>query len=347
MGTTGKLALGALMGFMVHAAAWATPTSASVVLSGFDRSPWFDELTTSYTVQPGIHVHINAPGTVDPDLPTRLVLYALPNGNTTSQTIGRAAGEGVDWHYNIQHVGAQIRRIRELSGSENVIVAYLEAERRSWPTWKQNQPEHPRILRELIDSLQKRLAPLKTTVEFTAHSGGGTLLFGLLDGGTTTTPLPPSIRRVALLDSDYAYDNAKGHGDKLANWLRDPEHVLVVACYDDRHITLDGKPVLKNPNSGTFAKTHQLLERLKETGLVNDDRLTSTTSPDAVTRVTGLDGRLEFLIHANPANEILHTVLVEKNGLVHSLAAGDDKLEKKADPFWGERGYTRWIQEGY
>jgi hypothetical protein len=35
-----------------------------------------------------------------------------------------------------------------------------------------------------------------------------------------------------------------------------------------------------------------------------------------------MDRRTEFLIHRNPENEILHTVLVERNGFLHAMALG-------------------------
>src|ERR1700759_4602726 len=41
-----------------------------------------------------------------------LVLYALPNGNTTEQTIGHLLKPGDDWHYDSQHIGAQTAFIR-------------------------------------------------------------------------------------------------------------------------------------------------------------------------------------------------------------------------------------------
>ena len=56
-----------------------------------------------------------------------LVFYALPNGNTIEQTFGKNLKEGDDWHFNIQHIGAQTRFLRRLLKKETVVTVYLEA----------------------------------------------------------------------------------------------------------------------------------------------------------------------------------------------------------------------------
>ena len=33
-----------------------------------------------------------------------LIFYALPNGNTTAETMGKKIKEGDDWHFDIQHI---------------------------------------------------------------------------------------------------------------------------------------------------------------------------------------------------------------------------------------------------
>src|ERR1051325_8207299 len=54
-----------------------------------------------------------------------LVLYALPNGNTTGQTMGKKLEPNDDWHFDIQHIKAQTAFLRDKL-NENIIVAYLE-----------------------------------------------------------------------------------------------------------------------------------------------------------------------------------------------------------------------------
>ena len=66
-----------------------------------------------------------------------LVFYALPNGNTTAQTMGKRMQPGDDWHYDIQHIRAQTDFVRRQLPDRNIVVAYLENDYKSWPTWKQ------------------------------------------------------------------------------------------------------------------------------------------------------------------------------------------------------------------
>lgn len=100
-------------------------------------------------------IYINAPpeDDFDPSQLTRIILYALPNGNTTSQTIGKKVTEGVDWHYGIQHIGAQTRRLREVIKEDNIVAVYLEAEGRSWPSWRRKHPDSPQILQAVLESI--------------------------------------------------------------------------------------------------------------------------------------------------------------------------------------------------
>ncbi len=53
---------------------------------------------------------------------------------------------------------------------------------------------------------------------------------------------------------------------------------------------------------------------------------------------------VEILIKENPQGKIYHTVLVERNGLIHMLLTGSP-LEMRGYSFWGERCYTKFITE--
>ena len=109
--------------------------------AGFAPSGPFGELLRAGTFDPGIRVVINAPpmAAFDRNKSVRLVVYALPNGNTIEWTAGRRIREGEDWHFEIQHIAAQTRLLRELDPSSTVVVAYVEAAGRSWPTWRRKQ----------------------------------------------------------------------------------------------------------------------------------------------------------------------------------------------------------------
>lgn len=45
-----------------------------------------------------VDISIDIPRNYDPHKKNLLILYALPNGNTTAQTMGKKMEEGDDWH---------------------------------------------------------------------------------------------------------------------------------------------------------------------------------------------------------------------------------------------------------
>ncbi|MEO8377294.1 MAG: hypothetical protein ABI579_06460, partial [Candidatus Sumerlaeota bacterium] len=102
------------------------PKAAAKLVSppfpGFTKSPYFDEQVLSYRFEPGVSVMINAPAAekFDASKPTELILYTLPNGNNTAQTFGKDRAEGDDWHFDIQHIGAQTRLLREKMTDKNL-----------------------------------------------------------------------------------------------------------------------------------------------------------------------------------------------------------------------------------
>src|SRR4029078_816443 len=102
--------------------------------SNWTRSKDFDELWSFRAVDPDARIYVNAPVAADgkPARATRIVIFALPNGNTIEWTLGSKMAEGMDWHYDIQHVLAQVRAYRELVPDENVVLICAEAKGRSW-----------------------------------------------------------------------------------------------------------------------------------------------------------------------------------------------------------------------
>ncbi len=324
----------------------ASPATRSAArLPGFDTSIYFSEQVESYLWEPQVKIHINAPAAAsfDRGKPTQLIIYALPNGNTTAQTVGRQLAAGVDWHYGIQHIGAQTRRLREIMTDQNIVVAYVEAEGKSWPAWKTKHPDYRRLIPKIIDSIVGRLDAPHLTLHLTGHSGGGSFVFGFID---SVDRIPARVTRISFLDSNYGYSDELKHGDKLIEWLQcgtgvSPVncHVLSVICYDDRNITLDGKPVV-SPTGGTWRATQRMLDRLQK-----DVKLTGKPA-DAYARTIGLDGRLDIIMHPNPQNKILHTVLVgDMNGFIHAATVGTP-YETKAALFNGPVTYRKWIQPG-
>src|SRR5262249_27564545 len=272
-------------------------------------------------VSEGVRVLANAPARFDPQKPTRLVIYATPNGNTIEQTLGCAAAEGLDWHFDIQHVAAQIRRLREVLPDENIVLACAEAEGLSWPAWKRKYTDGPARVRKLVADLRRWVPGEDVRITLAAHSGGGSFLFGFIDAADA---VPVFVDGFVFLDANYAYSDADRHGDKLLAWLKaHGARRLVVIAYDDPDGTLDGKPVV-GPDGGTFRATERMRTRFAK-----DITFAESTSDDLVTR-TGLDGRVTLIVHTNPKNRILHTALVgEMNGLLRGLTDGGEK------PAWG------------
>ncbi len=303
----------------------------AILVAGAAPASPADDKVTSFTDPLGIRVHVSAPANPDPKLPTRLIFYALPNGNTLEWTLGKEVKPGDDWHFAIQQIAAQTRRLRELDPGHNIVVACVEAEGRSWPAWRKKRPDNGRQLRGFVESVRARFAP-GATAELSGHSGGGSMLFGYLEGGAT---IPTTVTRLAWLDANYAWNSAD-HGTTLSAWLRaSRQHCLFVAAYDDRNIELNGKKVV-GPDGGTWRRTERMLARLRA-----DFDIRQTTE-GRVMRFTALEGRLDIRMVPNPENKILHTVLVEKNGFVAAMLSGTPPAAK-SDPFFGEAGYRRWI----
>ena len=306
-------------------------------LPGFELSPHFDEQVKTYTFDPEVSVYINAPAVAafDSSKPTRLVIYALPNGNAIAQTIGRQKAPDLDWHFLIQHIGAQTRRLREvLADSENLIVTYVEAGGRSWPLWRKKHADNGKLIVKLVDSVRENCGRDVVAVDLVAHSGGGSMIFGYLNA---IDQIPDWIGRIVFLDANYAYSDEQKHGDKLIAWLKSSErHYLGVVAYDDREVRIDGKPIV-SPTGGTYRKSLRMIERLgRDLKFKEEDQ-------KAYTRRRGLGGRVDVVLIKNPENKILHTVMVEKNGFIHALSFGTP-LENNAGQLWHAPTYEKWIQ---
>jgi hypothetical protein len=262
----------------------------------------------------GMKVTIVSPETIDPRQPVELILYALPNGNTTAQTIGDPVPGDTGWRYDIQHIGAQTRALRT-RGLPQAIVAYLEADSKSWPNWRSTRGydvANPEIVR-IVDSVVAAIGrPPKLTVTLTGHSGGGSFMFGFIEGQAA---IPGWIDRIAFLDANYNFDPAR-HRAPLEHWLdADRAHRLIVVAYDDREIMLDGKKVV-NDSGGTWRATQRML------GWLADEHITL-----AQDTARGFDrwrgSQVEILRHPNPQNRILHTEMIgEMNAYLHAMLVG-------------------------
>ena len=304
---------------------------------GYVASPWFEEQTREIRFASETRAIINAPlpSRFDPDRPTLLVIYATPNGNTIEQTLGCAAVEGLDWHYNIQHAAAQTRLFRESDDSQNVVLACIQADVRSWPAWREKHEDSASTIERIVKSLTLSLPANEIHVVLTGHSGGGSFLFSYINAADE---IPSSIERIAFLDANYGYSNERRHGEKILNWLSaEPSRQFVVLAYDDRNITLNGKKVV-GPTGGTYRASFRMIDRLREQIELTEDKL------NIFDRLVGLKGRLAILIHPNPENKILHTRLVgEMNGLFYVLTLGGASPNTRSR-LETPRVYDNWIQ---
>ena len=186
----------------------------------------------------------------------------------------------------------------------------------------------------LVDKWRKDFGSADTKILLTGHSGGGGFMFSVIEA---SNQIPPFIDRIAFLDSNYNFDEAK-HAAKFEHWLNgDDKRRLVVIAYDDREITFNGKKVV-GPTGGTYRATGRMREALGKMF-----PLTEKINPP-FQETTGLDGRVHFFVHPNPDNKILHTVLVgEMNGLLQAATVGTPN-EGKWGTFGGPRAYMKWVQ---
>lgn len=303
--------------------------------AGFASSGSFGEVTRVLAIEPGVTATVVAPARLDARAPVELILYALPNGNTTAQTMGKRLAPGDDWHYDIQHVAAQTRSLRA-RGVPQAVVVYLEADGRSWPAWRARQGydrANARLVR-IVDTLRSVVGdPSRMRVTLTGHSGGGSLMFGWLDALDT---IPPWLGRIAFLDANYNYD--RRHAPKLAGWLRrDAANTLVVLAYDDRNIMLDGKKVVSD-SGGTWRASQRMLRDLGSTFAPDSDMLGEF--------VRRRGPQVEILLHPNPENRILHTEMIgEMNGYLHAMLWRRAGYDERAGVLRRERVYGKWVEQ--
>jgi hypothetical protein len=297
-------------------------------------NPEFNERITSFTFEPEVKVRVNAPGqsAFAPGKKLLLIFYTLPNGNTTDQTAGKIMKPGDDWHYDIQHIAAQTRFLRDLLKDRVVVVAYLEAASKSWPAWRKQHGD--KEIPDIIATVKKLFPGRVVETVLSGHSGGGSFIFGYLNA---VDRIPDDVSRIAFLDSNYAYDRALGHKDKLAKWLAASDHhYLCVLAYNDAVALLNGTNFV-SAAGGTWGKSHAMQRDLAE-----DFKFTTQTNAE-FQRFTALDGRVQFILKENPEQKIFHTVQVERNGFIHSMVCGTTNADKGYE-YFGPRAYSKWIQ---
>ena len=262
-----------------------------------------------------------------------LIIYATPNGNSLEETLGCLKSEQTSWRFDIQHVAAQIRWLRNQDPATDYIVAVVQAPQLSWPEFRRTNADANRWIAGLVESIKEEVSA--TEVVLSCHSGGGSFLWGWMNA---YEELPTYVNRMIFLDANYSFSTEDGHDRKLLQWLeRSNDNGLVVVAYDDREVELDGKKVV-GADGGTYRATQRM--RLSLESKISF----SETQDGNFQSWFGLNGRVQLLVHQNPENKILHTALVgEMNGLCRSLTrANEGRLYTVHlnEP----RVYREWIQ---
>lgn len=303
-----------------------------------DFTPYgnFGERARILELGSGVTATLVAPAQLDVRQRVDLILYALPNGNSTYETMGRRRVEDGGWRYDIQHIGAQTRALRA-AGLRQAVLAYLEADTKSWPEWRRKlgYTRANAIIVAVVDELRAAIGmPPNVAVTLTGHSGGGSFAWGFMDGQAA---LPAWLERIAFLDSNYSFEPR--HGDQIAEWLRSNRRsTLVVLAYDDREITLDGKKVVSD-SGGTWRATQRMIHHLKRSFALAEDTLGEFYRYH--------QPQIEILLHPNPENRILHTLLVgEMNGYMHALLVRRPGYESADVVLRPSRVYDQWIDDG-
>lgn len=261
----------------------------------------------------------------------RLIVFATPNGNTLEQSYGAKAAPGLDWHFDIQHIGAQFQFAQLQTPDVDVALVLLQAGQLSWPAFRQTTDRADQQIRRLIESLQSEFQADETYL--TCHSGGGSLIWGWMNAHEK---LPPSVTRIAMLDANYSYSDQLSHGDKILTWLRaSPSARFLVVAYDDRRVELNGKRVVDD-DGGTYRATLRMIQRF-EKELPDQSGTLADMQSDSF-----LDERILLLRHPNPQNKILHTALVgELNGFAFASLWADK--DDSTDLLRGPRCYEDQI----
>jgi len=286
----------------------------------------------SFRILGDIKVTIDQPVNLKSGKETIITFFALPNGNSTEQTMGKKMTRGDDWHYDIQHIRAQTAFVRQQLRKKNFVVIYLENNYKSWPAWKQKHPDFAKLIPHLVDSLSGIIDAKHKDIYLNGHSGGGSFIFGYLTG---VQQISASIKRISFLDSDYGYDSS--YYPKFKNWLREVKgSVISVFAYNDSVALYNGMPVV-SATGGTWFRSHLFLQHLQ------NDFSFEQSGNDSLIIYKSSDKRIQFFFKINTGRGIYHTQQVELNGFIHSVLCGT-KFDSQKYSYYSGRAYSEFIQ---
>ncbi len=311
----------------------AQPPDMSEFRQGIDDS----ERVLTISDQPqDVIIHINSPRAdlLKPGNRTRLIFFALPNGNSIEWTAGKKMLAGNDWHYDIQHIAAQTRYLRSQLPEQNIITVYLATRQKSWPAWKRAYTDYPERIQSVVNLVTERFQALQPRITLNSHSGGGSFIFGYLDG---VDHIPGTIDRLAFIDSSYGYEEK--YGSMITRWLReDKDRYLNVLAYNDSVVVFNGKPLV-SPTGGTWYRS-----KLMQRNLSDEFRFDSRTDTGFI-RHRALNGRVQFVLKQNPGAQILHTQQVANNGFIFTNVSGSREEKRMRFAYWGDWAYREFISE--
>jgi hypothetical protein len=287
---------------------------------------------SSFFAKDSVMVTIDKDGGFSARKETIITFFALPNGNTTEQTMGKKIKEGDDWHFDIQHIRAQTKFIRKQLKRKNFVVIYLENNYKSWPAWKQRHPDFKEAIPHIIDSLSGLIPGKRKDIYLNGHSGGGSFIFGYIAG---MEKIPSYIKRISFLDSDYGYDSS--YYPKFKNWLETVKgSVLNVFAYNDSVALYNGKSFV-SATGGTWYRSWLFLKHLQP------DFFFEKIRDDSLVIFKSGSNQIQFFFKTNPDRKIFHTVQVELNGFIHSVLCGTSYDSKKYTYYSG-RAYSELIE---
>jgi|WetSurMetagenome_2_1015567.scaffolds.fasta_scaffold01533_8 hypothetical protein len=313
-----------------------TSLLSAQTLSGFKASGIFNEQQMLIENSPaGTRILINAPlngfGNNDNVL---LAIFALPNGNTIEQTFGKSLTEGTDWHFNIQHIGAQTRYLRSIIKDKTIVTVYVEAAQKSWPAWKTSTPDYAEKVKGIVNEVTALFSKWHPEIVLNGHSGGGRFIFSYLDA---VPQIPDNIVRIAFIDSDYGYEDSI-YGPKIVTWLKKSRsNRLCVLAYNDSVALYNGSPVV-SATGGTWYHTGMMKRYLSSSFRFRE------RNRDSLLWYFNRGKRIEFVLKTNPGKKIFHTQQVEYNGFIHSMLSGTMK-DQKGYRYFGKREYSAFISD--
>lgn len=286
----------------------------------------------SFRMLGDIKITIDQPVDLKPGKETIITFFALPNGNTTEQTMGKKMAPGDDWHFDIQHIRAQTKFVRQQLKKKNFVVIYLENNYKSWPLWKQKHPDFKTVIPAIVDSLSGLFAVKRKSIYLNGHSGGGSFIFGYLSGMPV---IPSAVKRISFIDSNYGYDSSFYSG--LRHWLFNvKDAALNVFAYNDSIALYNNKPVV-SATGGTWYRSHLMLQHIQ------NDRAFSQSATDSIQMFISRDKRVQFFFKINLNRGIYHTQQVELNGFIHSILCGT-KYDSRGYQYYSARAYTKLME---